>query len=271
MSLSGYIKIHRKMLEWGWYDDMNVFKVFMHLLLTANYKETTWRTEKLKPGQRIIGRNQLAEDLGLSIRQVRTALEKLEKTGEITQKSTNKYTVITIEKWINYQLDDKDSDKPTTNKRQSNDKPTTTAKEREEYKKDKKVYSTYGWVKLSDEEYKRLVDEFTEDRVKHYIRVVDESAQGSGNKNKWKDWNIVVRKYIKNKWGEPYKDDEPKSPHQIRYEQQQREKAEAEEKEKVRQEALAKLSPEAKAKAEAEHKRRMEEIYRKTGGVRGAS
>lgn len=59
----------------------------------------------------------------------------------------------------------------------------------------------FGWVKLTDSEYQRLISEFGEDTAQHYIAYVDESAQQTGNKNKWKDWNLTVRKAIKNKWG----------------------------------------------------------------------
>lgn len=59
----------------------------------------------------------------------------------------------------------------------------------------------YGWVRLTDAEYERLVTEFGIDVTIHYITIVDESAQQTSNKNKWKDWNLTVRKAIRGKWG----------------------------------------------------------------------
>lgn len=59
----------------------------------------------------------------------------------------------------------------------------------------------YGWVKLSDDEYSRLVSEFGPNEVALAIAYIDESAQSTGNKNKWKDWDLVVRRCIKNGWG----------------------------------------------------------------------
>ena len=64
-------------------------------------------------------------------------------------------------------------------------------------------HGKYGWVKLTSAEYERLLSDFGEDTVLQYITVVDEKAQMTGNKNKWRDWNLVVRKAIKNAWGEP--------------------------------------------------------------------
>ena len=62
-------------------------------------------------------------------------------------------------------------------------------------------YGQYGWVRLSDEEYQRLINDFGEAEVQRCITYVDESAQGNGNKNKWKDWNLVVRRCHREGWG----------------------------------------------------------------------
>ena len=62
-------------------------------------------------------------------------------------------------------------------------------------------YGQYGWVKLSKEQYSRLVKDFGEAETKRCIAYVDESAQATGNKNKWKDWNLVVRKCHRQNWG----------------------------------------------------------------------
>lgn len=59
----------------------------------------------------------------------------------------------------------------------------------------------YGWVKIKQDEYNRLISDYGELEVKRAIRYIDESAQSSGNKNKWKDWNLVVRRCIREGWG----------------------------------------------------------------------
>lgn len=65
----------------------------------------------------------------------------------------------------------------------------------------RKSYGTYGWVKLSDEEYNRLLNDLGEVEVKRCIAYVDELAQTTRNKNKWRDWNLVIRKCSRNGWG----------------------------------------------------------------------
>lgn len=64
------------------------------------------------------------------------------------------------------------------------------------------VRSQYGWVKLTDEQYDRLIQEYGLQKARAAIDYVDESAQTTGNKNKWKDWNLVVRKCIREGWGQ---------------------------------------------------------------------
>lgn len=62
-------------------------------------------------------------------------------------------------------------------------------------------FGEYGWVKLTEEEHNRLVSEYGLSEVQRAIAYIDESAQSTGNKNKWKDWNLVVRKCIRDGWG----------------------------------------------------------------------
>ena len=58
-----------------------------------------------------------------------------------------------------------------------------------------------GWVKLTDEEFERLRHELGDAELQRCIAYIDESAQSNGNKNKWKDWNLVIRKCSRDGWG----------------------------------------------------------------------
>ena len=68
-------------------------------------------------------------------------------------------------------------------------------------KRARKSYGEFGWVKLSDDEYNRLLNDLGEAEVKRCIAYVDESAQLNKNKNKWRDWNLVLRKCSRDGWG----------------------------------------------------------------------
>lgn len=118
----GYIKLHRKFRKWEWYDDANVMRVFLHLLLNATWTETEYRGEKLMPGDVIFSRKKYAKELKLSEQATRTATNKLKETGEIsTIKTTNRFTVFHIEKWAFYQGREDESNQQ--NNQQSTNRP----------------------------------------------------------------------------------------------------------------------------------------------------
>ncbi len=119
--LNGFIMLHRKILDWEWYEDANVMRVFVHLLLLASFKKTRWQGIEVLPGQVITSYAHLADKLHLSAWQIRTAFQKLQSTGEITVQSTTKYTLVTIEKWAFYQsANEKTTNESTTNLQRTN-------------------------------------------------------------------------------------------------------------------------------------------------------
>lgn len=62
-------------------------------------------------------------------------------------------------------------------------------------------HGAHGWVRLTEEEYARLIDDLGEEELTRCIDYIDESAQMHGNKNKWRDWNLVIRKCSRERWG----------------------------------------------------------------------
>ena len=102
--LNGFVKVHRKLVQWGWYQDYVVKDVFLHLLLTASFKESQWMGRTIEKGQLITSYAHLAEELGFSVKQIRTALNKLKSTGEVASEATNRYTIITVVNWEKYQV-----------------------------------------------------------------------------------------------------------------------------------------------------------------------
>ena len=124
----GWIKLYRSFLDWEWYRDNNTKAVFLHLLLTANHEAQRWMGKVIERGQVVTGRMALAESLGLTERQIRTALSKLEKTGEICKESTNKYTLITICNFDKYQSKEQ-NERPTSDQQMSNKCPTNVHKQ----------------------------------------------------------------------------------------------------------------------------------------------
>lgn len=128
--MAGHIKLDRKILNWEWYQDANTCRLFIHLLLIANHKEGKWQGNLIGRGQLITGLIKLNKETGLTVRQIRTSFDKLKMTGEITIKTTNKFSIITICKYDTYQSfkndNDKQNGKQDAIERQTDDKQTTT-------------------------------------------------------------------------------------------------------------------------------------------------
>ena len=130
--MSGWIKLHRQILNWEWYSDNNAFRVFMHLLLKANHKDRRFKGIELKAGSVVTSRDILAIETGLSVRQIRTSLDKLKTTNEVTIKTSSKGTIIQVVNYGKYQIETNEA----TNERPTNDQQTTTNKN---VKKEKKT------------------------------------------------------------------------------------------------------------------------------------
>ena len=101
----GWIKLNRNILNWEWYHDSNTKNLFFHCLLRANYEDQKYRGEVIPKGSFVSSYRHLAEETGLSYQQIRTALEHLKATHEITQTSYSKYTVFTVVRWEEYQCE----------------------------------------------------------------------------------------------------------------------------------------------------------------------
>ena len=81
-----YVKINRSLLEWGWYQDKNTCRLFIHMLLKANWKDGFFLGIEIKRGSFVSSLAKLSEETNLSVREIRTAIKHLESTGEVTSK-----------------------------------------------------------------------------------------------------------------------------------------------------------------------------------------
>ena len=151
----GWIKLHRKITEWEWYGDHNTTRLFIHLLATANYKDTKWQGRVIKRGQRVIGRMALAEEVGLSEQTIRTCLIRLKSTSEITTKSTNRFTVLTLENYDYYQSEEQSLTSQITaeltSKQPASNQQLTTSKEVKKVRK-KEIYKNSDFKQINSKQ-----------------------------------------------------------------------------------------------------------------------
>ena len=105
------------------------------MLLKANWKDGSFKGTTVPRGSFISSIGKLASETGLTEREIRTAISHLKKTGEVTSKTTNRFTVFTVVKYDMYQTSDKQNGSQETDKRHSNDILTPTIEEKKEGKK----------------------------------------------------------------------------------------------------------------------------------------
>lgn|SRR5512145_57304 len=122
---NGFILLHRSILEWEWWKNLNVRCLWITLLLMASWDEKRKEGQQLQPGQLITTYPQLASVSGLSYQSVRTALNHLKSTGELTVQRADNSSLITIANWALYQQEGgkkkhKSTDKQTVHQQTAN-------------------------------------------------------------------------------------------------------------------------------------------------------
>jgi hypothetical protein len=192
--VEGWIKLHRRFLKWEWFEDEKMVKLFIYLLLSVNFEDKKWRGIDVKRGQMITGRKILSKETGMSEQSIRTCLERLKSTNEITIKATNQYSVLTLTNYESYQEGlsevNQQTNQPLTNEQPTSNQRATTTKE---VKKEKKVRSIFR--KPTIEQISTYCKKRNNNIDPQYFFDKNE-ANGwvSGkNQNPIKDWEALVR------------------------------------------------------------------------------
>lgn len=213
--MEGWVKLFRKLTEWEWYADPNTKALFIHCLLKANINAGVWRGIHYDAGEFITSLPSLCDDLGLTMRQARTALSRLQATGEVTSRTTDittgkkmtKGRIITVNNWSAYQVSDSQNDSQddrqttgkTTGKRQASDNRIR----REEDKEEKNIYigrknaskfvkPTVDQVREYCHERKNNIDPQT------FIDFYDARGWKLTKGVAMKDWKAAVRTWERN-------------------------------------------------------------------------
>lgn len=100
--VKGYVKISRGILQWEWYKDVNTCKLFLHMLLIANWSDGRSQGVEVPRGSFISSYQKLAAETGLSLQNVRTAVKHLKSTHDLTVKQHGKNSVFTVNNYSLY-------------------------------------------------------------------------------------------------------------------------------------------------------------------------
>lgn len=187
----GWIKLHRELLKWEWFQDANTLQLFLFLLLSVNHEERKWQGNTINPGEKITSYPHLAKDTGLSVQNIRTSLNKLKSTGELTVKTTTKFSLIKVNNWEKYQ-----GTNTPTNRRLTGDQQTTNTKQ--ECKNDKNEKKNTG--RFAPPSLKEVSNYIQENNYSvdagSWIDFYESKGWMVG-KNKMKSWQAAVRTWHK--------------------------------------------------------------------------
>ena len=136
MDNNGFIVIHRKMLDWEWYEDTNTVRLFLHCLLKANWKNSRFQGIDIPRGSFVTGLPTLSKETGLSVQQVRTCIKRLISTGELTDKSYSKFRVITVNNYNSYQDINRITNRQLTGNQQATNRQLTTIEQKKQSNKE---------------------------------------------------------------------------------------------------------------------------------------
>lgn len=176
--MAGWIKVFRKLRDWQWYSDSHMVHLFIHLLLEANHEPKKWKGINIEKGQLIFGRKAASETLGISEKSIRTCMERLKSTNEVAIQSTNRFSLVTIVNWEDYQGEEKKRPAERPANGQTNGQQTATPKE---YKEDttnvvSNVHPLCLWIKRELPSVSKMRDQLNNDQAEKLIKDFDKKV-----------------------------------------------------------------------------------------------
>ena len=111
MNDNGFLRLYRRLLDWEWFDNSQMVHLWIYFLLKANYQDGKWHGIEVPRGSFLTSLDNICKDTGLTVQNVRTCINKLKSTSEITIKVTNKYSIITVCKYDLYNVQELEANK----------------------------------------------------------------------------------------------------------------------------------------------------------------
>lgn len=140
------MKLDRALLDWEWFGDSNTVHVLIYLLLEVNWQPGKWQGIDIEPGSKVTSRAKIAGATGLSEKQVRLALERLEKSNVITRSGAGLGQLVTLVNWAKYQLNGEGEGRTRAGEKAGAgpDKGTPEGREKATIKEEKKLRREEG-------------------------------------------------------------------------------------------------------------------------------
>lgn len=186
-----WIKLHRSLKDWEWYDDINAVRLLIHLLVSVNFEDKKWKGMVIPAGSMVFSWESLSEQTGLTIKQCRIAMQKLENSGEAARKGATKGQLVTLTKWEKLQKNETEraSNRAAKGQQKGRERATTKEyKEVEEGKEEKKGrFAPPSLLEVQNEIKEKGYSINAESFIAFY-----ESKGWMIGKNKMKSWTAAL-------------------------------------------------------------------------------
>lgn len=200
--MSGFILLHRSMVDWEWYTDSNTSRLFFHLLLKANWEDKMWQGMEIKRGQLFTSLDSLADGIVATKMQIRVALNKLKSTREVNTITTRKGLLVTICKYEHYQDIKNFGNTMITRKQHDGNTMITPTKELKEINNNTYSFEQFWddyekktglqkclslWKKLSDADKLKIKQHVPKYKKAQPDKKYRKNPQGYLNQRGWED------------------------------------------------------------------------------------
>ena len=194
----GHVKLWRKSIDSGLLQNPDLWTFWSWCLMKASWKEyktmINYQVIDLLPGQFIFGRQAASKELKMSERTIRTCVQKLKNMKNMTIKTTNKYSIISIINWDIYQdkrpADDQQNDQQATSRRPAGD-----------HKQEVKEVKEGKELKQSDVNTSLVIKTIDDDNCPHteIIKIFHETLP---ELPRIKKWSGTCQQNLKSRWRE---------------------------------------------------------------------
>ena len=197
---SGYIKMHRSLMDKGYYLKSEYVHLWLHLIYKATYTKREFmfndKIEVLQPGQFITSRNKLSIETGIEESKIERILNVFKTEQQIEQQSRNKFRIISILNWNEYQNLEQQNELEMNSKRTASEQQVNT---NNKDKKEKKERINREFIVPSIEEIRNYCIERKNSINPNYFfdyQVARDWKLKGGQKIK--DWQAVIRTWERN-------------------------------------------------------------------------
>lgn len=110
----GYVKIWRKTADWEWSNKLDMIGFLVMLVIKANHKDQNYQGVIIPRGSFVSSIKKISDLCKISERTTRTYLKRLFSTGELTQKTTQDFSVYTLVNYEEHQDESSSATRETT-------------------------------------------------------------------------------------------------------------------------------------------------------------